>query len=120
MGIRWVRCTEPSCPEVHEGTGRCPTHRGRADRKRGTSKQRGYNSEHERRFRAEVLARHPVCVLCNVEPATVADHWPLGKRELMLRGFDSNDSKYGRGLCDSCHSRSTSKRERGRFEQAFD
>ena len=30
-----------------------------------------------------VLAKHPICQVCHRTPSTVADHYPLSKRELI-------------------------------------
>jgi 5-methylcytosine-specific restriction protein A len=46
-------------------------------------------------------------VLCHAKPSVHADHWPIDKKTLIARGLDSNDPKYGRGLCAECHNRST-------------
>jgi 5-methylcytosine-specific restriction protein A len=42
-----------------------------------------------------------------------ADHWPLSRRELVEQGLDPDDPKHGRGLCTSCHSRSTAREQPG-------
>jgi len=62
-----------------------------------------------------VLKRNPVCVICKRAPATEADHYPLDRRTLVLRGLDADDPQYGRGLCKPCHSRSTSVNQPGGF-----
>jgi 5-methylcytosine-specific restriction protein A len=96
------RCGQP----VFRG-GFCRKHYGQADRARGTSVKRGYNVEHRDRFRAGVLRRAMyVCVMCGDE-ATVADHYPRTRRELVLDGDDPNDPQYGRALCAYCHNRHT-------------
>jgi 5-methylcytosine-specific restriction protein A len=105
-------CTVSGCPEYTDG-GRCPEHRLRAERKRGSATQRGYGQEHRRRFRAGVLARDPVCVVCRRAPATEADHWPLSRRELVDQGLDADDPARGRGLCKPCHSRETAAHQPG-------
>lgn len=99
------RC--PVCKRIHSGTGKCLTCRGEVrragDRARGSAAARGYGAEHRERFRVEVLRRDPVCVLCRRRLSTVADHWPLSRRELVMAGLDPNDWRHGRGLCASCH-----------------
>lgn len=109
------RCT--SCRKPHDGRGRCDACRARqraeGDSRRGTARQRGYGREHETRFRAEVLARDPICVLCGRRPATVADHYPASRRQLLARGLDPNDPQYGRGLCRDCDPRQTATRQPG-------
>lgn len=113
MGRRGLRvCSTPGCPELTEG-GRCPTCRTNAERKRGNSAQRGYGRKHRDRFRAGVLAKHPVCVICHNAEATVADHYPLDRRQLEAKSLDPDDPIYGRGLCASCDSTQTAARQPG-------
>jgi len=83
------------------------------DQARGSAGGRGYDHVHRSRFRAGVLARHPVCVLCRAAPSTVADHFPRSRRELVALGLDANDPRYGRGLCARCHNRATAARQPG-------
>jgi 5-methylcytosine-specific restriction protein A len=47
--------------------------------------------------------------------ATVADHWPLSRRELAERGMDPDDPAHGRGLCHGCHSKETAINQPGGF-----
>lgn len=105
-------CTTPGCPTLTRG-GRCTACRRDADRARGTAQQRGYGQQHRSRFRSGVLDKHPTCVLCDAQPSTVADHWPLDRRELVARNLDPNDPKHGRGLCASCHGRETARLQPG-------
>ncbi|MFR9796619.1 holin [Streptomyces sp. MS06] len=114
MGRRsgWRVCTVPGCPEYTQG-GRCPEHRKVAEQQRGSARQRGYGSRHEKRFRPAVLARDPVCTLCGREPSVHADHHPLSRRELEAQGLDPDDPRHGRGLCGPCHSRETARHQPG-------
>jgi len=105
-------CSTPGCPVLTSG-GRCPGCRREAEARRGTARQRGYGGGHERRFRRGVLVRDPVCVLCRDELATVADHWPLSRRQLVAAGLDPNDPAHGRGLCVSCHNKETARHQPG-------
>ncbi|MEU9333139.1 holin [Streptomyces sp. NPDC048290] len=105
-------CSTPGCPEYTTG-GRCPDCRAKADKQRGTSAQRGYGTEHRRRFRAAVLARDPVCVACHQAPSKHADHHPRSRRELQAAGLDPNDPQHGRGLCAACHSQETARHQPG-------
>lgn len=105
-------CTVPGCPALTAG-GRCPEHQRAADQARGTAAQRGYGRQHRIRFRAKVLARDPVCVICRQEPSVVADHYPMDRRELVAKGLNPNDPQYGRGLCKPCDSRQTAERQPG-------
>lgn len=102
-------CSRPGCPHLKP----CPIHARQADRTRGTASQRGYGQRHRDTFRREVLKRNPVCVLCHVAPSTVADHWPLSRRELVERGLDPDDPARGRGLCKTCDSKQTARRQPG-------
>ncbi len=102
-------CPTPGCPELTTG-GRCTGCARAADERRPTSTQRGYgrNPGHRNRFRATVLARDPICVIAGCQaPATVADHWPTSRRDLLAQGHDPDDPTRGRGLCASCHGRET-------------
>jgi len=60
-----------------------------------------------------VLARDPICVACYSARSTVADHYPLDKRELIARDMDDNDPQYGRGLCKRCHDQHTAEAQPG-------
>lgn len=87
--------------------GKCRTHFDAYERRRGNSHQRGYGQRHETVFRAEVLRRNPICVICEEHPSTVADHYPRTRRTLERLGLDPDHPDYGRGLCASCHSWAT-------------
>lgn len=104
-------CTTPGCPELVT-TGRCPNCRRTADQARGTRQQRGYDTRWERR-RATYLARHPFCQLCPAT-ATVADHWPRSRRDLVAAGVPDPDAdQHLRPLCAPCHSRQTAQHQPG-------
>lgn len=116
-------CSTPNCPElVDPGVSRCPTCSSTAEHARGTRQQRGYGREHDTRFRRNVLLRDPLCV-CEEQAhghstpclaqSTVADHWPLSKRDLRAQGADEHDPARGRGLCKSCHDKHTSRAQPG-------
>ncbi|GGP98322.1 5-methylcytosine-specific restriction protein A [Actinomadura coerulea] len=105
-------CPTPGCPELTRG-GRCEDCKHEADQRRGSSSERGYGRRHRERFRTRVLAKHPVCQVCRQAPATEADHHPIDRRTLELRGLDPDDPVYGRGLCKPCHSRETAKHQPG-------
>lgn len=104
-------CSVDGCPTITDG-GRCTDHTRAADRARGTSKDRGYSTPGHRRFRRLVLKRDPLCVLCG-QVATVADHWPVSRRDLEANGANPNDPNAGRGLCATCHNRSTARAQPG-------
>lgn len=111
-------CTVPSCGELTD-SGRCDGHKRQAERDRGSATARGYGKRHRTQFRPAVLERDICCVLCRERGlwvlATVADHWPLSRRELVERGMDPDDPEHGRGLCDPCHSKETARLQPGGF-----
>jgi len=87
--------------------GLCAKHASQADRSRGTSSQRGYDSQHEREFRRAVLEGDGwLCVLCG-EDALIADHYPRTRKQLVVDGDNPNDPMHGRSLCKQCHDRHT-------------
>jgi 5-methylcytosine-specific restriction protein A len=95
----------------------CPSCATRAqqasDQARGSYRQRGYGRLHRTRFRPAVLERDPVCVLCELRLATVADHYPLSRRQLVEAGKDPDDPAHGRGLCTQCDRKQTAQRQPG-------
>lgn len=119
-----------ACPRCHQpATGRCPCRqpqRTTAERERGSAHARGYGRRHQLRFRAPILRRDIYCTCtdptCRTHRdrttctalSTVADHWPLTRRELVARGLDPDDPQYGRGLCKTCHDHATGTDERTR------
>lgn len=108
-------CSVADCPTIYpsvEGS-RCKTHRASAERARGTSTDRGYSSVAHRSFRSVVLHRDPICVVCGLAESTVADHFPLSRRDLVALGLNPNDPDRGRGLCARCHSKETSVHQPG-------
>jgi 5-methylcytosine-specific restriction protein A len=107
-------CNVHGCPNLFDGKqGRCPGHRKQADKARGTSRDRGYNTPGHRTFRTAVLARDPICVLCGLALSTVADHYPRSRRELIDLGLDPNSPDAGRGLCKPCHDKETAQHQPG-------
>lgn len=113
-------CSTPGCPELVE-SGRCDGCTAEAEQRRGSSTARGYGTRHRSRFRRGVLERDINCVLCIAAgrwaAATVADHWPLSRRELAGRGLDPDDPEHGRGLCKSCHDKETAINQPGGWNQ---
>jgi len=117
--LKLCYCT--SCP-AHPGTcpelvasGRCRDCAAAADRARGSATQRGYKTPGHAAFRAAVLNRDPTCVRCKAAPSTVADHYPISRRDLVAAGLDPNDPARGRGLCASCHGSETVRHQPGGF-----
>jgi 5-methylcytosine-specific restriction protein A len=114
-------CSGRDCIEVVD-RGRCEACDLAAEKRRGTSRQRGYDRRHERLFRERVLTRHPLCVCATrghghgaecLRPSKHADHWPVDRDELVRRGQNPNDSRHGRGLCPRCHSAETAANQPG-------
>lgn len=94
-------CMHPGCGAVTSGR-YCEQHRpasrGRpwAGRREGSSSQRGYGAAW-RRLREVVLARDPLCRMCETEVSTVVDH-------ILHKEFGGDDSLGNlQGLCDGCH-----------------
>lgn len=116
----FTTCSTPNCPEL-VAAGRCDGCATIAERQRGSSSARGYGKRHRDRFRRGVLERDICCVLCRQDDkwtlATVADHWPLSRRELLERGMDPDNPDHGRGLCHDCHSKETALHQPGGFNQ---
>lgn len=114
-------CSVPGCGELTD-SGRCQDHAQQAEQRRGSSTKRGYGKRHRTRFRKAVLERDICCRLCRDEGkwvlATVADHWPLSRRQLVEQGLDPDDPANGRGLCHDCHSAETARLQPGGFNAA--
>lgn len=53
-------CSEPGCPVVVDKAGPCPTHAGQRDRRRGTARERGYDTRWEEAA-ATFKVRYPLC-----------------------------------------------------------
>ena len=71
--------------------------------------KRWYSRRHWYDLRKLVLAREPICRICNRNPSTVADHVVphLGRWELFA------DLSNLEGICKQCHDRKTAKMDRG-------
>lgn len=100
------------CPTVTRAS-RCVGCAREAETRRGTATARGYNSRGHRGFRLQVLDRDPICVLCHLAASTVADHWPVSRRDLAAAGRDPDDPNAGRGLCKTCHDQETARNQPG-------
>lgn len=108
-------CLVPGCPTLvpHPET-RCPAHprRSPVEDRRPNASQRGYGSGW-RRVRGAFLARHKTCALCPAA-ATVADHHPVTRAELVRRGEQHPDAwQHLRPLCATCHNRHTATTSSG-------
>lgn len=109
----WRVCSKPGCPVTYDGDqSRCPDHLARA-KKQHTTDTKVYRSAGHREFRRQVLERDPICVLCEVMAANVADHYPKSRKELETLGFDPNNPRFGRGLCRGCHNSQTAQHQPG-------
>lgn len=106
-------CSVPGCPELTQG-GPCATHKRAAEQRRGSAAQRGYSGKAWRFARRVVLRQNPICVLCEREFATVADHWPTSRRELVAQGVTDPDAPHRlRALCGPCHGSETAREQPG-------
>lgn len=118
-------CSVTGCPElVPSGTSRCQTHDRAADRARGSYANRGGGNQTAwRAARNRCLDRDPLCVCTDLEhghgpeclrPSTVADHWPVSKRDLISQGVTDPDALHRlRGICAYCHNKHTAKTSPG-------
>jgi 5-methylcytosine-specific restriction protein A len=105
-------CT--SCPAIiPQGKTRCDDCRRAADKARRPQGNPYATKAHKQGFRAHVLARDPICVLCMHARSTVADHYPTERRDLIELGLNPNDPQYGRGLCKPCHDKHTAETSPG-------
>ena len=107
-------CANPGCPKIHDGTtgARCPDCAKTADRAHW-ARTRAYSSKAHREFRAAVLHKDPICVLCRLAISTVADHYPKGREDLIQLGMNPDDPRHGRGLCAPCHNTETARNQPG-------
>lgn len=94
---------------------RCEEHRKAAGRARAKNRPelRYYGTAKHKAWRAAVLRRDPVCVICKAVPSTHADHYPRSLTDLLEIGLPLDDMDNGRGLCHSCHSRETGRLQPG-------
>lgn len=108
-------CSKPGCPTIHDcDTGsRCPKHTREAMQAHW-DRTKGYNTKaHRIQFRLAVLAKDPICVLCDNAVSTVADHYPKSREDLIALAMNPDDPKHGRGLCEGCHNTETARNQPG-------
>ena len=106
-------CSVAGCPTLTD-QGRCDDHRRSAERQRGSAAERGYGGAAWSLARRIVLLRDPICVLCGRAFATVADHWPDSRRELVAMGVRDPDAPHRlRALCARCHGKETAREQPG-------
>lgn len=102
-------CSTVGCPTL-TAVGRCDACRAKAEQARGTRTQRGYTNAWLR-ISERYLARHPLCVVrrpgCTLV-ATVSDHYPVSRRDLVAQGVRDPDADHRlRPVCAQCHGRET-------------
>jgi 5-methylcytosine-specific restriction protein A len=108
------RCAVPECPNLvtDRGAHRCAEHT--VQQWRAINAARTMPRHRGARWvavRAAFLRRHPRCVDCGA-PATVADHAPVSRRDLIAQGVhDPDDERYLQARCGPCHGRATASRE---------
>src|ERR1044072_9606662 len=93
-------CTahEGSCPELTD-SGRCDACDSAAERRRGTAAERGYGHRWSTVVQPRYLRAHPICAL-GPEVATIADHYPTSRRDLVAQGVRDPDAWHRlRPLC---------------------
>lgn len=104
-----TRCRQIGCAALTDHkTGYCEAHRGIADRRRGTARERGYNYKWEQ-ARLIYLQEFPLCAEClrhgKVTAASVVDH--------IVDHKGNYDRFWDRGnwqaLCKPCHDAKTMK-----------
>ncbi len=111
--MSWRVCGKPGCANTYDGDqSRCDDHLTRA-KKAHWQDTKVYKSAGHREFRRQVLEADPICVLCLIRAAVVADHWPKSRKDLVLLGFNPDDPRFGRGLCRGCHNTQTAQHQPG-------
>lgn len=99
-------CTIPGCPARSTTAGPCPVHARQRVRRKHLQANEQYGGAWPIR-RLDYLARNPWCALCP-RPATIADHWPRTRRQLLTaRVQDPDDDRYLRPICRPCHNKQT-------------
>ena len=107
-------CAEPGCPRLATDT-RCEEHRKakrrREDKRRPSSRQRGYDAQWER-TRDEYRRRYPHCEEPGCHEAATDVHHLDGLGPLGPRGHDWSNLV---SLCHAHHSRITATEQPGGF-----
>lgn len=114
-------CARPGCRKTNvRGSRFCEDHvqhnyaRDNANFASKISKQnrywsKWYSTSHWKNLRTLVLARDPVCKICEREASTVADHI-RPHRGVWVDFVDMNNLQ---GLCEQCHGSKTAREEGG-------
>lgn len=115
-------CSTPGCQCRTVAGGRCDCCRSRrrtgTDLARGSPAARGYDHVWARR-RLAYLVANPWCRLCP-RAATVADHYPTSRRDLIAAGVaDPDAEELLRPLCAACHNRATAEHQGGGWHRAL-
>jgi 5-methylcytosine-specific restriction protein A len=105
-------CLEPRCPNPATGKGRCDEHRKAIERERSRRRRETTNGVYKRKrweiARRAVLARDPICRVCDKALSTEVDHvTPL------TEGGDPYRLEGLQGICSPCHWRKTGAENAG-------
>jgi 5-methylcytosine-specific restriction protein A len=106
-------CLERGCPRPATARGRCDEHRKRIERERSRARRAATNGVYKRRkwelTRRAVLARDPICKVCDNALSTEVDHIvPLAE------GGDPYDPAGLQGICSPCHWEKTARENAAR------
>lgn len=93
-------CAEPGCPTLVT-RGYCPDHKPRPRERRDI--MRNYDRRWKK-LRKIVLARDPICKICDKAPSTEVDH--IVPRPPDQHAADVTEEEL-QGLCKPCHSSKT-------------
>jgi len=108
-------CSQPGCSKTTANGGPCDAHRRQREARRKEDGNDAYRTTRWQRVRRAYLYDHPWCLLCT-RAATVADHFPKSRRELLAEGVSNPDeSSRLRPLCSSCHNKETARLQPGGF-----
>lgn len=99
-------CLEPRCPNPQTGRGRCDEHRKPIERERSRRRREATNGVYKAKrwemARSAVLARDPLCMVCDAALSTEVDHViPLSQ------SGDPYRLEALQGICAPCHRRKT-------------
>ena len=104
-------CATSGCPAFTDAgyCSRCRQERqARQLERRGNSAQQGYGARW-RRLRAIILARDPICRICNQAPSTEVDH--IEPKAPDQDAADATEDEL-QGTCKPCHSTKTLNEQR--------
>jgi 5-methylcytosine-specific restriction enzyme A len=116
-----TRCKHPACPGYAEkATGFCLTHAGEFVPRRPFAGAQSspmsllvraeYATTTWRKFTADYLKRHPICVKCG-QPSQATDHNLMSAPEMLTQfGRFIYDERYYRALCTSCNTKERNRK----------